>query len=261
MKLPKPFDDWTTYDGHSGIDFPQYRGTPIPALGDGVVTFVGWNKTKPEGDRFSPGKAAGNSRSVRYAGGVEVRVSHLENLTGPKKGDRVTLTDTVGPVGDTGLATGPHVHMEVWVNGVIQTGRNFWRYIDATRTAPTPALAGGDAEEFDMPITNEEAQTIANLTARTLLEWNSPGLADSTGGPIPEETIARRLRVIRAHTNGLPARLNRQDAQIAALTAAVTTLATSKAIDPAVVKAQIDKAVKDALDGWTLTITPGEPDK
>lgn len=260
MKLPKPFDEWTTYDGHAGIDFPQARGTPIPALAAGVVTFVGWNRNKPTGDSESPGKAAGNTRIVDYGGGLEVRYCHLDNLDGPRVGERVAAGDSCGPVGDTGLASGPHLHMEVWLHGVIQKGSAFWRHISDTTTAPRPALAGHDSEEFDMPITNDEAQLIANLTARTILEWNSPGLDKSSGGAVPEESIARRLRVLRAHTNGLPARLNKQDAQIAALTAAVKALASSKAIDPERVEAEIHAAVKDALSGWSLTFTPGEPD-
>ena len=252
-KLPKPFSEWTTYDGHSGIDFPQREGTPIPALGDGVVTFVGWNKDKPVGDRHSPGRSAGNSRCINF-GGVEVRFCHLENLTGPKVGDRVTFGDSCGPVGETGLASGPHVHMEVWVNGVIQKGAAFWRYVDNNKTAPKPALAGTDSEEFDMPLTDQEKREIA------VAVWShtSPGYEKSTGGPIPDEKMADRVRKMRAHTNDLQTRMNRQDAQLAALTAAVKTLASVHAVDPKVVEAAIDKAVKDALDGWTLTINAGE---
>lgn len=268
MTLPKPFDNWTTYDGHPGIDFPEPAGTPIPALGDGVVTFVGWNKTKLKGDRFSPGKAAGNARIIDYGGGVQVRICHLENLTGPKKGDRVKLGDDTGPVGATGLATGPHLHMEVWVNGVIQTGDNFWRYISRTRTAPTPALAGGNAEEFDMPLSADDLKKIETVVrgsadhfAYTLLGRETPGLESSTGGPIPDETVARRLRVLRAHTNDMQRRMNTQDAQLAALTAAVKTLAASKGLDQDAVEAEIRKSVADALDGWSLTFTPGEPDQ
>lgn len=253
--LPKPFAYWTTYDGHSGIDFPEDEGTRIPALGDGVVTFVGWNKTKLKGDRFSPGKDAGNARCIRY-GDIEVRICHLENLTGPKVGARVKLGYDTGPVGQTGLADGPHVHVEVWVNGVIQKGSAFWRYISRSNIAPTPALAGGDSEEFIMPISDADAAKIAFA----ILARETPGLEKSTGGPIPDETVARRLRVLRAHTNGLPARLNKLEAILVAQTAAIKALASSKAIDPRTIEAAIDKSVKEALDGWSLTITPGEPD-
>lgn len=147
--IPKPFATWTTYDGHAGIDFPQREGTPIPASGIGRVVFVGWNKHKPTGDSVSPGEKAGNTRIVDYGNGLRVRYCHLKNLTGPKFGDTVKLGDSVGPVGETGYATGPHLHMEVWVNGVIQKGKNFWDYVNKNQTVKPPTPAGGDAKPVE----------------------------------------------------------------------------------------------------------------
>jgi len=149
MLLPKPFFSWTTYDDHPGIDFPYGRGAAIRASGPGTVRFRGWNKGKASGDAHSPGRGAGNTVIVAYDNGVELRYCHLDSLDGvPAPGTRVVGGDYLGPVGTTGLSTGNHLHLEVWVNGGIRKGAAFWEYVDKTRTVGDARPAGDALNPF-----------------------------------------------------------------------------------------------------------------
>lgn len=146
--LPVPFSNPTTYYDvfHAGIDFPVREGTPIPALGNGTVKFVGVGN-RDSGNSAGPGRKAGISRVIQYDNGVEVRWAHLKNTDGPQRGERVSRGDFSGYVGNTGYSFGAHLHMEVWVNGSLQAGTNFWRYVNRNDVAQlrTPGAAGSDA--------------------------------------------------------------------------------------------------------------------
>lgn len=129
--LDKPFAEWTTYVNHVGIDFPYRAGRTVRASGSGYVRWQGWSD-KISGDRNTTGVGAGNAKIVVYDNGVEARYCHLMNLEGSQPGQRVNYGDVIGYVGTTGRSTGPHLHMEVWINGVIQTNNDFWRYVSKT---------------------------------------------------------------------------------------------------------------------------------
>lgn len=89
---------------HNGVDFGAPTGTPVHAVGDGRVTFSGTN--------------GGHGRFVKldHAGPYASSYSHLSRLN-VKKGQRVRQGQVIGYVGSTGLATGPHLHYQFWVNG------------------------------------------------------------------------------------------------------------------------------------------------
>jgi len=91
---------------HQGTDYAAAWGTPVRATADGVVTFVG-----REG-------GYGNLIEIRHANGIRTRYGHLSKFAkGLQVGQRVTQEQTIGFVGATGLATGPHLHYEFLVNG------------------------------------------------------------------------------------------------------------------------------------------------
>jgi len=91
---------------HQGIDYAAPRGTPVKALGDGTVTFVGWK----------PGY--GKSVAVRHGGGIETHYAHLSRyIKNLKKGDKVEQGQVIAFVGATGTATGPHLDFRVKKNG------------------------------------------------------------------------------------------------------------------------------------------------
>ena len=90
---------------HSGLDFAAPRGTPIHAVGAGVVTFAGRRG------------AYGNMIEISHAGGYKTRYAHAHTLN-VQKGDLVNKGQQIATVGSTGRSTGPHLHLEVYRNGL-----------------------------------------------------------------------------------------------------------------------------------------------
>jgi murein DD-endopeptidase MepM/ murein hydrolase activator NlpD len=91
---------------HQGTDYAAGYGTPVRATADGVVTKAG-----REG-------GYGNLVELRHANGIRTRYGHLSAFAkGVTVGNRVRQEQTIGYVGSTGLATGPHLHYEFLVNG------------------------------------------------------------------------------------------------------------------------------------------------
>ncbi len=89
---------------HEGLDFAGREGTPIMAVGAGVVT---WS---------SPRYGYGNLVEINHGGGYVTRYAHnKENLVAV--GDRVEKGQVVGLMGSTGRATGANLHFEVMYNG------------------------------------------------------------------------------------------------------------------------------------------------
>jgi len=85
---------------HRGVDFAASIGTPIFAAGDGVV------------ERAGPFSTYGNYVKIRHANGYETAYAHLSRV-GVRTGMRVRQGQIIGLVGETGRATGPHLHYEV----------------------------------------------------------------------------------------------------------------------------------------------------
>ena len=91
---------------HKGVDYGAPTGTRIRAAADGVVDFVGRQN------------GYGNTVVLRHNGGVTTLYAHMNGFAGGmRKGARVQQGDTIGYVGSTGWATGPHLHYEFRVNG------------------------------------------------------------------------------------------------------------------------------------------------
>ena len=90
---------------HTGTDFSAPRGTPIFAVGAGVVTFSGRNG------------AYGNMVEISHGDGYKTRYAHAHELK-VEKGDLVSKGQQIATVGSTGRSTGPHLHFEVYRNGM-----------------------------------------------------------------------------------------------------------------------------------------------
>lgn len=96
---------------HTGIDFSAPRGTPIYAVGAGVVTFSGRNG------------AYGNMIEISHGDGYKTRYAHAHELK-VEKGALVSKGQEIATVGSTGRSTGPHLHLEVYRNGMaVNPGR------------------------------------------------------------------------------------------------------------------------------------------
>ncbi len=97
---------------HKGVDYAAPTGTIIKAAGDGRVSFVG---TK-----------GGYGRAVilEHGGGISTLYGHMSRFArGLNSGDRVKQGTTIGYVGSSGAATGPHLHYEYRVNGAHKNPR------------------------------------------------------------------------------------------------------------------------------------------
>jgi murein DD-endopeptidase MepM/ murein hydrolase activator NlpD len=95
---------------HNGIDYYAPRGTPVYSAGDGTVT------------RSAYSKANGHHVFIKHANSIETKYLHFTKRA-VKKGQNVKQGQTIGYVGSTGLATGPHLHYEFVVNGVHRNPR------------------------------------------------------------------------------------------------------------------------------------------
>lgn len=95
------------YKAHLGTDYAAPTGTPIMAVGDGVVIAAKYAKYN------------GNYVKIRHNGTYTTQYLHMSRIgKGIKPGVRVKQGETIGYVGSTGLATGPHVCFRFWKNGV-----------------------------------------------------------------------------------------------------------------------------------------------
>jgi murein DD-endopeptidase MepM/ murein hydrolase activator NlpD len=91
---------------HKGIDYAASPGTPVRAVGDGVVSRAGW------------AGGYGNVAEIRHRSSYSSRYGHLRGFApGIRPGVRVKQGQLIGYVGSTGLATGPHLHYEFHIGG------------------------------------------------------------------------------------------------------------------------------------------------
>ncbi len=115
---------------HTGVDWAAPIGTPILATGTGTVL------------RAHRESAYGNRIEIEHANGYVTTYSHMAGFArGMADGVHVEQGQVVGYLGQTGLATGPHLHYEVMVNG---------RFVDPMRVklARTRDLDGAQLADF-----------------------------------------------------------------------------------------------------------------
>jgi murein DD-endopeptidase MepM/ murein hydrolase activator NlpD len=113
IKISSPFDMHRKHPilnrirAHKGIDYAARTGTPVKTTGDGVVTF--------SGRKGAYGQVVIIQHNDRY----ETLYAHMSDFKkGLTVGNHVKQGDVIGYVGQTGLATGPHLHYEFHVDGV-----------------------------------------------------------------------------------------------------------------------------------------------
>ena len=112
-------------EGHRGMDIKRYGGDwTIVAAADGVVIE----------NRFH--SSWGNTVLISHGNGITTRYAHMKNLSHLKKGDKIKSGDPVGTQGSTGNSTGPHLHFEVQLNGVLQNPAN---WLPSGFSGPCPA--------------------------------------------------------------------------------------------------------------------------
>ena len=97
---------------HTGLDIANSTGTPIKAAATGVVTYAGYKGSY------------GYLVVVSHGNGVETYYAHCSRLY-VSAGDSVSQGTVIAAVGSTGNSTGPHLHLEVRVNGVAKNPQNY----------------------------------------------------------------------------------------------------------------------------------------
>jgi murein DD-endopeptidase MepM/ murein hydrolase activator NlpD len=121
---------------HEGTDYAADAGTPVRTIGDGTVTFAGRRG------------GYGNLIEIRHRTGLVSRYGHLRGFAkGIHAGKVVTIGETIGYVGMTGLATGPHLHFELLVDGTQRDPA-----VALRKSAGTP-LATSERAAFDEQMT------------------------------------------------------------------------------------------------------------
>lgn len=138
---------------HTGIDYAAPTGTPARTVADGTVEFAGW---RPE---------YGNTVIVRHAGDRSTWYAHLSRVD-VRKGAKVTQGQTVGAVGATGTATGPHLHFELRIRD---------KYVDPSKNLkdlPSTPVAAAARKAFDrhsqeLRVQLDAATTLASAKARS----------------------------------------------------------------------------------------------
>ncbi len=101
---------------HNGVDYAAPTGTPVVAASDGIVSHVGWKGGHPTVNGRSGGY--GKTVMIRHPNNYQTLYGHLSRYaSGIKTGQRVSQNQVIGYVGQTGLATGPHLHYTVYYHG------------------------------------------------------------------------------------------------------------------------------------------------
>jgi murein DD-endopeptidase MepM/ murein hydrolase activator NlpD len=104
MRMHPIFNSWKQ---HNGVDYGAPVGTPVRTVGEGIVEFAGWQN------------GYGNVVQVRHGNERLTVYAHLSHID-VAKDQRVDQGAIIGAVGQTGWATGPHLHFEVKIDGLQQ---------------------------------------------------------------------------------------------------------------------------------------------
>ena len=88
---------------HNGVDYAARRNTPVQASGDGIISFVGEKS------------GYGRTVEIKHGGNIKTLYAHLERFNSRSKvGNKVKQGEIIAYVGDSGRATGTHLHFEFW---------------------------------------------------------------------------------------------------------------------------------------------------
>ena len=97
---------------HTGLDIAAPLGTPIKAAASGTVTFAGWKGSY------------GNMLVISHGNNVQTYYAHCSKLSA-SVGTSISQGQVIGAVGSTGNSTGPHLHLEIRVNGIAYNPQNY----------------------------------------------------------------------------------------------------------------------------------------
>ena len=108
-----PTRDFSAQTGHYGIDVAVSKGESIRAVAHGYVVWADWTQD------------GGYTIAVQHTDGYLSVYKHNGRLL-KRIGDRVRATEPIAVSGNTGaITTGPHLHFELWRNGLAQSPRSY----------------------------------------------------------------------------------------------------------------------------------------
>jgi murein DD-endopeptidase MepM/ murein hydrolase activator NlpD len=141
-----------TWRRHLGVDYAAPTGTPVRSVGDGTVSFAGWQN------------GYGNVVQVQHGGDRMTLYAHLSRID-VRRGQRIEQGQRIGAVGMTGWATGPHLHFEFRIRGQHQDPLRIAR---AAETIPLPAVhrAAFNQKAETLQTKLQVAQTMAGVQQR-----------------------------------------------------------------------------------------------
>lgn len=186
---------------HTGTDFGAASGTPIHASSYGVVKFIG------------VAGRAGNLVMIKHDNDFETGYAHMSRFApGLKVGDRVERMQVLGYVGQTGSATGPHLHFICKYKG---------EYVDAMKKLKFDALAvlpsseRAEFEQFKQPydamfaeikappaLEEPQAEAAPASTDHGSDEGEDPGEDEPSAGGLPESDVMIKPTAAPAASGG-----------------------------------------------------------
>lgn len=110
---------------HTGVDISAPMGTPVKAAADGIVISAGWNG------------GYGRCVIIDHGKGYQTWYGHLSKLN-VMEGEEIRQGETLGLVGMTGRATGPHLHYEVRLHSTPVNPYRYLAHASIARTTETP---------------------------------------------------------------------------------------------------------------------------
>jgi murein DD-endopeptidase MepM/ murein hydrolase activator NlpD len=141
---------------HLAIDYAAPGGSPVVAIGRGRVDFVGWRN------------GYGNVVDIRHSGNYTSRYAHFSRFAANlRRGQSVEPGEVIGYVGQTGHATGPHLHFE-FLRGTTKIN-----FLDL-RIPNTQLLAGEDLPRFNR--LRDQQQAIMRKNTDRVVENTQKGL-------------------------------------------------------------------------------------
>jgi murein DD-endopeptidase MepM/ murein hydrolase activator NlpD len=159
---------------HNGIDMPMGAGTAVNSFTGGTVKYAG-----------DAGDGYGNKVIVQNPDGTTTLYAHLSSI-GVKPGDTVDRNAPLGAAGQTGKATGPHLHVEVRDDkNQPMDAKSYLANIGKPQTSATPPA--GSVQEYESNLKMKEAANQAFLST------THKALSDKVAAQENDETNARQI--------------------------------------------------------------------
>ncbi|WP_423228661.1 peptidoglycan DD-metalloendopeptidase family protein [Pseudaquabacterium inlustre] len=134
-----------SWRAHNGVDYGAPTGTPVKAVGDGVVDFAGQQG------------GYGNVVQIKHGADKTTVYAHLSRID-VRKGQKIEQGQRIGAVGASGWATGPHLHFEYRVNGAFQDP------LKVARAAETVTIDAAARPQFMQLASTARSQLAAAVT-------------------------------------------------------------------------------------------------